>query len=133
MKKNKLYCTSCGDLTNHKPKLSALMGGYLVCRKCSKMNGFCSLIKVGDDTFEKHSKNAKWVEFENHVGKGLHDKPQVGYSLIMSPFNPISFTWMTTEVTELIEVTDNFVHFKTKNSEYKLYNNFELSKKYDSN
>jgi len=40
----------------------------------------------------------------------------------MSPFND-SFTWMTTSVTEIIEETNNFVHFKTENNEYKLYNN----------
>jgi hypothetical protein len=131
MKKDKLYCTDCKKLTKHNPKLSALMAGYLVCDKCSKMNGFCSLIKVGDDNFEKHSKGAKWVEFDGNIGKGLHDRPKIGYPLIMSPFNPFSFTWMTTEVTEIIEDGNNFVHFKTKNSEYKLYNNSELSKNYD--
>ncbi len=27
------------------------MAGYMVCGKCSKMNGFCSLIKVGDESY----------------------------------------------------------------------------------
>ena len=120
---NKLYCTDCKKLTKHTPKLSALMDGYMVCGKCSKMNGFCTLIKVGDESFQKHSRDVRWVEFDE-IGraKGLHEKPMVGYSLMMSPFG-LSFTWMTTIVTEIIEEYDNYVHFKTENSEYKLYYN----------
>ena len=38
----------------------------------------------------------------------------------MSPFNYFT-TWQTTVVTEIITNEDNFVHFKTMNSEYKLY------------
>ena len=106
---NKLYCTDCKKLTKHTPKLSALMDGYMVCGECSKMNGF--------------SRDVRWVEFDEiGSGKGLHEKPMVGYSLMMSPFG-LSFTWMTTIVTEIIEEYDNYVHFKTENSEYKLYYN----------
>ena len=120
---NKLYCTDCKKVTKHRPKLSALIGGSMVCDKCSKMNGFCSLLKVGDEHFQKHSRDIRWVEFnEDGRGKGLHDKVMIGYSLIMSPFND-SFTWMTTIVTEIIEERSNYVHFKTENSEYKLYYN----------
>ena len=127
---SKLYCTGCKKLTKHTPKLSAIMGGSMVCTKCSKMNGFCTLVKVGDEFFEKHSKAITWIEFENGRGKAMHDKPQIGYSLMMSPFNDM-FTWMTTIITEIIEESDNYVHFKTENSEYKLYNNSDLSKKYE--
>ena len=119
---NKLYCTDCKKVTKHLPKLSALMGGSMVCGKCSKMNGFCTLIKVGDEHFEKHSKDIRWVEFEDGVGKALHENPMVGYSLMMSPFG-LSFTWMTTSLTEIIEERENYIHFKTENSEYKLYYN----------
>jgi hypothetical protein len=31
-----------------------------------------------------------------------------------------NFTWMTTTVTEIIEETDDEIHFKTQNSEYTL-------------
>jgi hypothetical protein len=120
---NKLYCTDCKKLTKHTPKLSAFMDGCMVCGKCSKMNGFCSLIKVGDEHFQKHSRDVRWVEFDEiGRGKGLHEKPMVGYSLIMSPFG-LSFTWMTTTIMEIIEERDNYLHFKTENSEYKLYYN----------
>jgi hypothetical protein len=123
MNNDKLYCTDCKKLTKHRHKLSAVMSGHMVCSKCSKMNGFCVLLKVGDDNFQKHSRDIAWVEFDvNSRGKGLHNKPMIGYSLIMSPFN-VSFTWMTTVVTDVIEESDNYVHFKTQNSEYKLYYN----------
>ena len=118
MSKDELYCTDCKKLTKHIPKLSAFMSGYMVCDECSKMNGFCSLLKVGDESFQKHSRDIRWIEFdENGRGKESHDKPMVGCSLLMSPFND-SFTWMTTVVTEIIEERENYVHFKTKNSEY---------------
>jgi hypothetical protein len=41
---------------------------------------------------------------------------------MMSPFG-LSFTWMTTSLTEIIEERENYIHFKTENSEYKLYYN----------
>lgn len=127
---DKLYCTECKKLTKHTPKLSAIMAGYMVCGKCSKMNGFCSLIKIGQDNFEKHSKNIRWVEFDETArGKALHDNISIGYSLMMSPFND-SFTWMTTPVTEIIEARDNYIHFKTENSEYVLHYNPEIYNKF---
>lgn len=130
MSKNKLYCTDCKKLTKHIPKLSAILSGYKVCDKCHKMNGFCSLIKVGDESFQKHSKDTKWIEFDdNDRGKTLNDKPMIGCSLIMSPFN-LSYIWMTTPLTEIIEERDNYIHFKTKNSEYILHYNKQESNKY---
>lgn len=117
---NKSFCTNCKDLTNHIPKLSAVLDGCLVCDECRKMNGFCILTKVGFDTFQKHSRDVRWIEFENNQGKELHKKIQIGYSLIMSPFDN-SFTWMTTEVIDIVEENENLIHFKTKNSEYILY------------
>jgi NAD-dependent SIR2 family protein deacetylase len=121
---NKLYCTNCKKITNHTPKLSAIMDGAMVCTKCSKMNGFCTLLKLGDEFFEKHSKDIRWVEFENDIGKAMHLNPEIGYSLMMSPFND-SFTWMTTVVSEIIEKNENYVEFKTENSVYKLYHNVD--------
>ena len=37
----------------------------------------------------------------------------------MSPFN-MFYTWMTTEVTELLESSENYIKFRTKNSDYEL-------------
>ena len=52
--------------------------------------------------------------------KGRHRAPKKGRVLWMSPFK-MSFTWMTTEITEVIEQRVDYVHFKTINSEYELF------------
>jgi hypothetical protein len=127
---SKQYCVDCEDFTEHIPKLSAIMGGHLVCDTCHVMNGFCTLTKPDQPSFRKGSKNVLWIEWdENSKGKATHKNPQIGFSLVMSPFNG-SFTWQTTAVTELIQYGESFVHFKTENSEYKLYINREAIKEF---
>ena len=127
---SKQYCVDCEDFTEHIPKLSAIMGGHLVCDTCHRMNGFCTLTKPNDSSFNKTSQNVLWIEWdENSKGKATHKNPQIGFSLMMSPFNEC-FTWKTTTVTELIQYGESFVHFKTENSEYKLYINREAIKEF---
>jgi len=41
-------------------------------------------------------------------------------SLMMSPFSQY-FTWQTTIVTEIVEERDDYVKFKTENSNYELW------------
>jgi hypothetical protein len=78
------------------------------------------LIRQEDGLVNK-STGVKWIEFhENGSFKNWFDKPKKGRSLLMSPFN-MFYTWQTTSIIKIIEKTDTFVHFKTKNSEYKLY------------
>jgi hypothetical protein len=62
-----------------------------------------------------------WIEF-NEEGrlKSKHDEPAIGRSLIMSPFNQY-FTWQTTTITEIVEQNDDYVKFKTQNSNYELF------------
>jgi hypothetical protein len=73
------------------------------------------------DKLTNQSKDIKWLEW-NEEGrfKEDHSKPAVGRSLLMSPFNDY-FTWMTTNITEILEDQDDYVKFKTKNSTYELY------------
>lgn len=72
------------------------------------------------DGLTKESSRVKWIEFdENGKFKESFTLPLVGRSLLMSPFN-LSYTWMTTLVTEILEESRDFVRFTTKNSEYKL-------------
>ena len=72
------------------------------------------------DGLIKRSEDVRWIEFnEEGRGKELHETPNVGLGLIMSPFN-IFFTWQTTEVTELLESSENYIRFRTKNSDYEL-------------
>lgn len=83
-------------------------------------NEYYELVRINDGLTKK-STDVIWVEFDEFgMGKDKHDNPEIGYSLVMSPFNYFT-TWQTTVVTEIITNEDNFVHFKTMNSEYKLY------------
>ena len=62
-----------------------------------------------------------WVEWtEEGRFKERHEKPAIGRSLIMSPFNEF-FTWQTTTITEIVEQRDDYIKFKTQNSNYELF------------
>ena len=83
-------------------------------------NEYYELVRINDGLTKK-SDDVIWIEFnENGQGKDKHDNPEIGYSLVMSPFNSF-FTWQTTTITEIITHENMFTHFKTKNSEYKLF------------
>ena len=73
------------------------------------------------DGLTKQSKGVKWVEW-NEDGRYKSDfqEPTIGRSLLMSPFNQ-SFTWQTTLVTEIIEQREDYIKFKTGNSNYELF------------
>ena len=78
------------------------------------------LVREGDG-LNKKSKAIMWLEWnQDGTFKSKHDEPAVGRSLIMSPFNHF-FVWQTTIITELIEVKDDYIKFKTENSTYELF------------
>ena len=72
------------------------------------------------DGLLKQSKEVMWVEW-NEEGrfKERYDEPTIGRSLIMSPFNQF-FTWQTTTITEIVEQREDYIKFKTENSNYEL-------------
>ena len=73
------------------------------------------------DGLTKKSKEVMWIEFNDEGRfKSKHDEPAIGRSLIMSPFNQY-FTWQTTTVTEIVEQRDDYIKFKTENSNYELF------------
>ena len=73
------------------------------------------------DGLMKQSREVMWVDFkEDGLFKSKQDKPAVGYSLLMSPFTQF-FTWQTTTITEIVEQRDDYIKFKTKNSNYELF------------
>ena len=73
------------------------------------------------DGLTKTSKDIKWIEFnEKGFYKGESDNIAVNTSLIMSPFNDF-FTWQTTLVTEIVEQREDYIKFKTENSNYELF------------
>ena len=75
------------------------------------------------DGLTNQSKDIKWLEW-NEEGKVRQDcvEPAVGRSLLMSPFNDF-FTWMTTDITEIIESSEDgsYLKFNTRNSVYELF------------
>ena len=73
------------------------------------------------DGLTKESTKVMWLEFDE-VGrfKDKYDTPAVGRSLIMSPFSQY-FTWQTTTITEIVEERDDYIKFKTENSNYELW------------
>lgn len=78
------------------------------------------------DGLTKQSSEVIWLEFnEDGTFKEKYDKPAIGLSLLMSPFN-MFFTWQTTPITEIVEEREDFIKFKTLNS------NYELSKTKDN-
>ena len=78
------------------------------------------LVREGDG-LNKKSKAIMWLEWnQDDTFKLKHDEPAVGRSLIMSPFNHF-FVWQTTTITELIEIKDDYIKFKTENSTYELF------------
>lgn len=78
------------------------------------------LVRENDGLTNK-SKDIIWLEWdENGKFKAKHNNIAIGRSLLMSPFNQF-FTWQTTDVTEIIEQTEDYIKFNTKNSTYKLY------------
>lgn len=75
-----------------------------------------------NDGLIKRGNNAKFVEWTpSNTGKALHEDIALGRSLILDP--GFSYTWLTTVVKEIIEVSEEKIHFKTQNSEYILYIN----------
>jgi hypothetical protein len=72
------------------------------------------------DGLTKQSKEITWIEWNDEGRfKAKHNKPAIGCSLIMSPFNDF-FTWQTTQVTEITEQSADLIVFKTQNSNYTL-------------
>ena len=73
------------------------------------------------DGLTKQSNAVMWVEWtEEGRFKSKHEEPMVDRSLIMSPFNDY-FTWQTTNITEIVEQRDDYIKFKTQNSNYELF------------
>ena len=121
-----INCRNCKKNTEHLDKLSAILDDKMVCSICRMMNPIpkpennYSLSKIDDLEFSKESITVKWIEWENGKYKNIHSEPAIGRSLIMDPQNANHFVWMTTEITDIIEQTDEIIVFNTKNSNYKL-------------
>jgi len=73
------------------------------------------------DGLTKESKDIIWIEWnEDGSFKEKFNEIATNRSLLMSPFG-LSFTWQTTNVTEIIEEREDYIKFKTQNSNYELF------------
>lgn len=73
------------------------------------------------DSLTKYSRAIIWINWnEDDTFKSQQENIEVGFSLLMSPFDQ-SFTWQTTVVTEIIENRERYIKFKTGNSIYELF------------
>jgi len=73
------------------------------------------------DNLLKESARIMWIEFNDEGRfKSKHDEPAIGRSLLMSPFNQF-FTWQCTPITEIVEQREDYIKFKTRNSNYELW------------
>ena len=72
------------------------------------------------DGLTKYGREMGWIEWdEDGRFKAKHDKPAVGLSCILDP--RISFTWLTTSITEIVEEREDYIKFNTRNSVYELW------------
>lgn len=105
-------------LTGAQPKFEAsVVDGKLVLDEPVKN---WKLVRERDN-LTKYSSKIKWLEWnEDKTFKNKFDEIAIDRSLIMSPFNEF-FTWMTTEVTEILVNEKDYIKFKTKKSNYELF------------
>jgi hypothetical protein len=62
-----------------------------------------------------------WIDWEiNGEFHSSHPEPKLGRSLVLDPHH-LSYTWMTTVVTEIFEQREDYIKFKTSNSVYELF------------
>ena len=75
------------------------------------------------DGLEKHSNTITWLEWnEDDTFKQSHDEPAIGRSLILDG-NRFSYTWLTTSINKIVEMSESYVKFETQNSTYELFIN----------
>ena len=89
-----------------------------------------TLVKVHPDGREEFKEGGARVEAHKynevtHLHEGVvGNKPIVGCSLLVGSVTARSYSdrdyWLTTEITEIVEETNEHILFKTLNSTYKL-------------
>ena len=73
------------------------------------------------DGLTHYGREMGWIEWGyNGRFSELHKEPKIGLSCILDPHR-ISFTWLTTSITEILENQDDYVKFRTRNSNYELW------------
>jgi|TARA_R110000803_G_C11878349_1_gene309389 hypothetical protein len=80
------------------------------------------LTQPNKPSFSHSAKDIRWVErtLEGKILEIHKTNPQVGYTLCINPFEPNEYL-QTSEILRIIESTDTFIEFETKDGEYKLF------------
>jgi hypothetical protein len=72
------------------------------------------------DGLTKTGTRILWVEWDSDgVFNETHPAIAVGRSLLLDP--RVSYIWLTTAVTEILEERDDYIKFRTTNSVYELF------------
>ncbi len=76
------------------------------------------------DGLTKYAGKIEWIEWcdEYGTGKASHDEPKVGYSLIIDR-SIMTWKWLTTPITRILDNQEKYIKFKTENSIYELFIN----------
>jgi len=81
-----------------------------------------SLIRVSDGAGDSGSMSTIINIVDEKLVEEENQKPRLGWAIRVGTNFARSYSrqdwWMTTKVTEILEETDKYVRFKTKNSEY---------------
>jgi hypothetical protein len=73
------------------------------------------------DGLTKYGQKIGWIEWnDNGSFKEKHNEPTINRSLILDPHR-MSYTWLTTTITEIIEQREDYIKFNTENSVYELF------------
>lgn len=83
------------------------------------------LKKVGNDwEFKEGGARVEAIKYDGKSTKVIGHYPIVGCSLLVGSVTARSYSdrdyWLTTEILEIIEDTEKYVKFRTKNSIYRL-------------
>jgi hypothetical protein len=117
-----IYCAACNRVKSHRP--NGVPVAMAVCNACDRINLPVALIK--SDTDRHFGKQVIFIEWgEAGQFKEKFEEPAVGLSCLIDPQYGHSFTWITTEIIQILESTNinslATYRFKTQNSEYTLY------------
>jgi hypothetical protein len=73
------------------------------------------------DNLTKEGNRILWIDWDTDgTFHSSHYELKLDRSLILDPHH-MSYTWMTTVVTEIIEQREDYIKFRTSNSVYELF------------
>ena len=88
---------------------------------CDECNFKYKLIR--SDGLQKKGDHLTFVEWnDNTTFKEGHNEPAIGRSVLLDG-NRFNYTWMTTTIKKIVEMSENYIKFETENSTYELFIN----------